>query len=676
MDLTTSIEKLPFIGEVYAKRLGKLAIETINDLLWHVPSRYEDLGLISSIHLVQPGEKVTVKGVIVDLKNTFTRKKTQIQKLQLKDESGEITAMWFNQPFLIKNLKVGQKLALSGIASSESTHLQFISPEYELIKEHKPLIHVGRLVPTYPETTGVSSKWLRSRIYPLVESLNIPEYIPEHILKQYALPQMNEALRAVHFPTTLQEAQMAKQRLAFEEVFIVALHNALKRKEWRSKTIINPLLIDEKAHDAFLKKLPFQLTQAQQRVIAELFTDLTKTNPMNRLLQGDVGSGKTVVAAAVMYMTYLNQGTSLCMAPTQVLAQQHFQTLTTLLTPLKMRVGLQTGASKSVSKKSAKESFDVLVGTHALLQEYVTLPNIRLIVIDEQHRFGVRQRALLRQKANLPHVLTMTATPIPRTMALTLYGDLDLSLLDEMPKGRQPVKTWVVPEAKRIKAYEWIKKQLVERVGETAFIVCPFIEPSETLKSVKSATDEFQKMKAIFAPIPVGLLHGKMKAAKKDEVLDTVRQNQVRILVCTPVVEVGIDIPQATIMMIEAAERFGLSQLHQLRGRVGRNDIPSYCLLFTSSEDAEIARLKHIEKTYEGARLAEIDLRLRGPGSVFGTAQHGRELFKIASFTDYELISQAQAQASQLIHADPELATSPLLKQRLISSTILDVVPD
>jgi ATP-dependent DNA helicase RecG len=453
----------------------------------------------------------------------------------------------------------------------------------------------------------------------------------------------------IHFPENKTLAKESQKRLAFDELFIIQLSAALVKKEWEKEKVGHQFKIDKTITEkinTFINKLPFQLTSAQNRAVKEILDDLSKNKPMNRFLQGDVGSGKTVVAAIACYLAYLNGYQSLFMAPTEILAKQHFQTLSMLFKDYSLKIGLQTKSEKINNKRnnSPISDFNIIIGTHALLNEKLQFNQVGLVIIDEQHRFGVRQRAMLKEKGINPHLLTMTATPIPRTVALVLYGELDISYLDEMPKGRLPVKTYLIPQEKRADAYSWIKKQIKEK-NESVFIVCPLIEESnvETMKSVKAAKKEFENLKEIFSEFKLGLLHGKLKTKEKNKVLEDFRSDKIKILVTTPVVEVGIDIPQATIMIIEAAERFGLAQLHQLRGRVGRSDKQSYCFLFTNSKSAKITeRLTFFAKNNLGIKLAEYDLQTRGPGEVYGEKQHGFIDLKIASFTDYHLISQTK----------------------------------
>ena len=690
---STPVQYLPMVGPVYAKRLEKLEIRTFEELLWHMPFRYENYSHIVKIGHIKENEVVTVIGTVTKSQNQYLRNRKQIQKIILADETGEITATWFNQPFIVNTIKEGVKLAISGRAGSFGFNLQFESPEYELIRVGKPLIHTARLVPVYPETAGVSSKWLRSRIAPLLEfPLVKNDYLPLQIKEKNNLLGLDAAFKNVHFPLSLESKEIAKHRLAFDELFLLQLANTMRRKEWHNQKIVTPFKIFNEKLDGFFNSLPFTLTNSQKRVVKEILSDLQKGTPMNRLLEGDVGSGKTVVAAIAAYTTYLNGKQTLFMAPTEILAEQHYETLNQLLTPFGIKVEILTGSRRTIESgiknnelrnNNHHSSFiihhsNIVVGTHALLEKKVQLSRVGLIVIDEQHRFGVKQRAMLREKGASPHVLTMTATPIPRTIALTIYGDLELSTLNEMPKNRIAVKTWVVPHEKRIAAYAWIKKKIIESDHQdAAFIVCPFIDPSESLKTVKAATEEFHKLQTIFVGCTVALLHGKMSGALKQQTLLGFKNGQIDILVCTPVVEVGIDISRATIMLIEAAERFGLAQLHQLRGRVGRSHKQSFCLLFTSEKNTEsLTRLKALERTQSGLQLAEFDLKLRGPGDIYGTAQHGQQLLKVASLTNMQLIEKTKEEAQKHLASDPDLTQNPLLKELVRFGTIGEIAPD
>lgn len=642
MNLDTPIEEIPKIGFFHSSRLKKIKIFTLEDLITHYPFRYEDMGTAKKIKDLLLDSFAATIGQVLQIKNIRTRYGKQLTLATIYDGTGTIESVWFNQPFLTKTILLGSKVRLAGKIESFSQKQTFINPEYEMIQDaKKPGLHTEGLVPIYPETAGISSKWFRSRIKEWLPQViqKTPETLPEETLKRSNFIEKRQALWQIHFPRSLKEVDEARLRLGFEELLLIQLKMMSTREKWEESLTAIKQKPDQEKTLQIISSLPFNLTSAQNKVAREIFADLDSTKPMNRILQGDVGSGKTVLAALAAYNVFLNGYQTALMAPTGILATQHYNTLRAILEPQGIKVGLKTANHKQ------KGHYDVLVGTHALISKGSEFEGLALVIIDEQHRFGVKQRAILRGKGKTPHVLTMTATPIPRSLALTLYGDLDISTLDELPPGRKTVKTYVVPPEKRVKAYQFVRDQVAKE--KQAFILCPLIEPSETLGSVKAATAEYQKLqKEIFADLKLGLLHGRLKANEKEEVLDTFKKNEINILVATPVVEVGIDIPNATIMMIEAAERFGLASLHQLRGRVGRSSDQAYCFLFTESSGKQVAeRLSALEKHFLGSELAEIDLKNRGPGELYGTAQSGLPSLKIASLSDTNLIKQAKSEA-------------------------------
>ena len=626
------------VGPIYQKRLEKIGIKTFKDLIYHIPARYLDFREKSPISRLSIGESITIKGKVDSIKNLYTRSGKKIQLAQVSDKSGSVDVIWFNQPFLIKTIKEGETYSFSGKVDWFGRKKAMISP----------LINTFGIVPIYPETYGISSKWLRGKIktaYQLIGG-EITEYLPQ----TYGFLDLPSAIKEIHFPNDPDRAKKARERLAFDELLALQITNLKRKSAWQKNHPVYNLEINRKEINQFIDNLPFKLTVSQNKVIDEIIEDLQKPYPMNRLLEGDVGSGKTVVAAAAAFIAFLNGCQSVIMAPTQILAQQHFDTLNNLLQPFKVRISLITSA---ITEKDLGRC-DIFVGTHSLIHQKINIDKVALVVIDEQHKFGVEQREHLVKKIGKknisPHVLTMTATPIPRTVALTFYGDLDLSTLNETPEGRQKITTWVVPKEKRDNAYKWIDRN-IQKIGSQVFIVCPLIEESEseTLKDIRSVTKEYQSLKKIFKGRKLGLLHGKLKMEEKNKVVDDFRSRKLDILVATPVVEVGIDIPNATIMVIEAADRFGLAQLHQLRGRVGRSDIKSYCLLFYQNEgEKSKARLSAMEKGISGFELAELDLKLRGPGEIFGLRQSGIPELKIASWTDIDLIKKAKEAAEEI----------------------------
>ncbi len=685
--LSQPVSILRMIGPSYLSRLKNLEIETIEDLLYHIPFRYDNYSLVSKISDLQEGERVTVIGTIKFIKNIYTKHGRKIQKAELEDETGKIDIVWYNQPFLTTILHTDTKVSIAGEVKWFGKRLSFESPDYEIIQQplsHNPiLVHSGRLVPVYPETAGISSKWIRSRIYSLLFKFSpqIEEYLPRNILSKFQLMDEKEAIFSIHFPTDYNLAQKARKRLEFDELLTLSLFAQINRRKRENEKVnlkFKVLEFGEKINK-FILNLPFALTLAQKKSVEEIVTDLKSDKPMNRLLEGDVGSGKTVVATIAMYIAYLNGYSSVLMAPTEILAKQHYDTISGFLSPYGITTNLVTAKNKEPRNKKRTKSAAVTIGTHALLSKNLRFPKLGLVVIDEQQRFGVEQRAQIREKGDYPHILTMTATPIPRTIALTIYADLDLSVIDEMPLGRTIVKTWVVPSEKRRAAYNWIRKQILSSIPRNqVFIVCPFIEASESLITVKAATIEYETLKSeIFPDLRLGLLHGRISSGEKDRTLSDFKEGKLDILVSTPVVEVGIDVPNATIMLIEAADRFGLAQLHQLRGRVGRRNIPSYCLLFTEKENANtLKRLKFLESTFSGPKLAELDLELRGPGELFGLRQHGSPGLKIASFSDIKLIEDSKSAAIEILSTGIRLTDYPLLQKKIQSLSEKNVTPN
>ena len=738
MLLSDSVTKIPLVGSTYATKLKKLGIETVEDFLHHYPFRYDDFSKHRKINELIAGETVTVTATVLEIKAVYTRGSRRLTLATVADETGELQVTWFN-PYVTRAIKKGDRVNLSGSLGKSHNKPAFVSPEYEVVNpptsDLRPLtsevIHTARLVPIYPETHGVTSKWLRSRLNAVLVNVDISkiEHLPPAIRQSQGLIDLGEALQTVHFPEDMDQVEKARKRLGFDEFFLMQLQALKRRAEWQRKPLAKKLKTQSASGgskfkiDEFIDSLPFELTNAQRRAIDEILQDLEKGVPMNRLLEGDVGSGKTVVAATAIYTAYLNGSQSALMAPTEVLAEQHYKEISKMLGPFGVKTALKTG-----SRRDGISDADVLIGTHALLFDSVEFQNLGLVVVDEQHRFGVKQRAKLLKKVKdevVPHLLTMTATPIPRSLALTAYGDLDLSVLDEMPPGRKEVTTWVVPNRKREAAYNWIRKQIAgsktrrptpeetiakadqeklpvseesasakalsgdgerssgkektaprvtEGVGRgstytQAFVICPLIEESEaeTMQSVKAATVEFEKLaKEVFPDLKLALLHGKIKSKEKNGILSDFKNGKYDILVSTQVVEVGIDVPAATLMIIEGAERFGLASLHQLRGRVGRSDRQSFCLLFTTSRSRQAReRLKALEELNDGFKLAEVDLKLRGPGELYGTKQHGLLNLKIASLSEVKLIETTRNEAKILLEQDPKLSKHPNLKAKL-----------
>ncbi len=697
MNLFFPIEKISRIGPQYQKRLKRLGIETIGQLIFHFPHRYDDFSQIIPISETEPEKTVCLQGEIIEIKNIRTfRKRMYLTEAKVKDESGEIKAVWFNQPYLINTLKKGDFVFLAGKMVLKNGKKYLSSPAYEKIpdKNNFDSTHTARIIPIYPETEGMSSRWLRFIIKPLLEKIKdkIPESLPQkEVLEKNNLLPIEKAIWQIHFPDSPAQAELAKKRFVFEELFNLSLIVfSEKIKLAREKAIPLPISLD--LIKKFVKELPFELTLDQKKATWQILKDLEKTRPMNRLLNGDVGSGKTIVAMAAAINTAKAGFQTAFMAPTEILAKQHFKTVREFLKKYKITIGLITGKEnflagkkikrKEIIEKAKKGQCQVLIGTHALIQEEVKFKNLALIIIDEQHRFGIEQRAKLCRKQDfLPHLLSMSATPIPRTLALTAYGDLDLSLIKEMPKGRKKIITKIISPQKRQAAYGFLRKEI--KSGKQVFVVCPRIEISDkknkeqsllaqqalgerrySWAEVKAVKEEYERLsKNIFPDLRVDMLHGKMKVEEKEKALKKFKNKKTDILVSTSVIEVGIDFPNATIMMIEGAERFGLAQLHQFRGRVGRGQDQSYCFLF--SEFSGNPRLRAMTVSDDGFELAEKDLRLRGPGDLTGQRQWGVPDFVMASLRDVELVEKARRAAREILASDPNLKKYPLLKKKI-----------
>lgn len=678
--LDAPVTRLPGISVGYARRLEKLGVRTIRDLLYLFPRRYEDYSTLRPIAELRYGEEVTVIGNIWDVQSRQSRSGMPVITAIVADSTGTIEAVWFNQPYLTRTLRPGRQIVLSGRVDRFLGRLRLISPAWEPLD--KELIHTARLVPIYPLTRGISAKWLRRLVKTAIDfwAERIGDPLPEEVRRSLGLMDMEQALRQIHFPDNWEILEEARKRLAFDEFLIMQLRMLLLKRAWQ----VQPgqaLPVRPEWIEGFAAALPFQLTGAQRRALEEICRDISQPRPMSRLLQGDVGSGKTVVAAGAMLFAVANGAQAAVMAPTEILAEQHYRNLSRLFVEREMhkvvgldrpiRLGLLTGrltdAEREERYRELREGLvDIVIGTHALIQEGVAFRNLGLAVIDEQHRFGVAQRASLRQKGYNPHVLVMSATPIPRSLALTLYGDLDISTIDEMPAGRREIKTyWLLPQ-ERERAYNFIRKQVQE--GRQAFIIYPLIEESESIQA-PAAVDDYERLRSeIFPDLRLGLLHGKMSSAEKEEVMLAFQRGELDILVSTPVVEVGIDVPNATVMLIEGAERFGLAQLHQFRGRVGRGEHQSYCLLIGEpvSEEAQ-ERLTAIARTQDGFVLAEKDLQLRGPGDFFGLRQSGMPDLRVARLGDLKTLELARQQAERILQQAPNLQQPEhaMLRERL-----------
>jgi ATP-dependent DNA helicase RecG len=691
MTLTTPIETLKGVGPVYKSRLKRLGIKTVKDLLFHFPHRYEDFSNIIPIVQAQTQENCSLRGKLIEIATSRTwRRHMSITEAILSDDSGSIKIVWFNQPYLANVLKKGDELCVAGKISSDKHGFYLSNPIYEKMGE-KELTHTGRLVPIYPETTGLSSRWLRQVIKFLLTNLagQLSEPLPEKLIKAERLMPIKKAIWEIHFPTSLALAEKAKARFSFEELLFMSCWILMERKKLNDQRAF-AIPLNLSLMQRFTASLPFKLTDGQKKSAWQILKDLEKQRPMSRLLEGDVGSGKTVVATMAALNASRAGYQTVFMAPTEILAKQHFKTVSKLLEGFKLDVGLLTGKEdKFTSKKLAndyieisreklmqkaiKNEINILIGTHALIQDKVKFGNLGLVVLDEQHRFGVEQRAKLTRQETIPHLLSMTATPIPRTLALTLYGDLDLSLIPELPSGRKKIITKVVAPAERTKTYSFIKKEV--KKGRQAFVICPRIEP-KTLDEkqeqpfageVHAVKEEYEKLaKKIFPDLRVGMLHGKMAGGEKEKVMKDFRYKKIDVLVSTSVVEVGVDVPNATVMMIEGADRFGLAQLHQFRGRVGRSTYQSYCFLFTDSPNQKTQRrLKALITCENGFELAEKDLEIRGPGDFSGLRQWGMPDLAMASLNNLALVEKTRAAAQKILEEDPSLKKYPELREKL-----------
>jgi ATP-dependent DNA helicase RecG len=646
--------------------LEKLNLHTVGDLLRHKPRRWEDRTHFRRVSEVRDGEYVTVQGIVLSVTTTYPKPKLALTKAILDDHGAALVLTWFNQPYLEKTFRTlaasRKPLVVYGQARRSGWTLEIANPEWEPLGDGDPL-SANRIVPIYPLTEGLGQTRLRRLVdsallthLPIVE-----ETLPPEILLRHRLVSVTTALRNLHFPESMADLEAARRRLIFEELFRLQVLLALRRRAHRHEADGIRLTVNlDRLREDLRQVVPFSLTNAQQRAISEIAADLQSGRAMNRLLQGDVGSGKTMVALAAMLMAVENGYQTALMAPTEILAQQHAIVLRRLLEPLGLAVELALGSQTAKEKRQTRERLlsgqsRLAVGTHALIQEGVEFAKLGLVIIDEQHRFGVLQRQALRQKGDAPHVLVMTATPIPRTLTLTLYGDLEVSILDELPPGRKPIKThWKRPN-QRAQVYAAAQRLLDE--GRQVYIVCPLVEESEKLQA-KSATQLSEQIAAeVFPQYRVGLLHGQMKPDEKDAVMARFKAHELDVLVATTVIEVGIDVPNACVILIEDADRFGLAQLHQLRGRVGRGEHPSFCILIAEPKtETGVARLEIMTQTTDGFRIAEEDLQLRGPGEFFGTKQSGMPEFAFADITrDMEVLMETRQAAFELVEADPTL---------------------
>jgi ATP-dependent DNA helicase RecG len=673
--LNASVTVLPGVGPSYAKNLERLKIKTLGDMLYFFPRRYIDYSQLLPINRLRFNQEVTVIGTLQSVE-TRTRGSgnTKIVEAILSDGTGALRLTWFN-PWMAKRLHPGLQVSVAGKVDQYLGRLVMTNPEVEPLDQQQ--LNTNRIVPVYPLTTNITEGWIRRVIGQVVSywAPRVTDPLPENLRRSAGLLELSEALSQIHFPDSWEKLKAAQERLAFDEILLFQLGVLNQKRAWQSRSA---QVFDTPAAwlEQLIQGLPFSLTNAQEQALRDVSHDLASGHPMNRLLQGDVGSGKTIVAALAVAMVARQNSQAALMAPTSILAEQHFRNLLTFLassdqqpephegeaiTPLlaPQQIRLLIGSTPEDEKGEIREGLangtvKLVIGTHALIEDPVAFADLELAIVDEQHRFGVEQRAALRSKGTNPHLLVMTATPIPRSLALTIYGDLDLSIIDEMPPGRQEVGTFVLPPRERERAYRLIRSQVED--GRQAFIIYPLVEESEKSEALAAVEEHDRLRSEIFPSLKLGLMHGRLAPEEKDNVMERFRRNEYQILVSTSVVEVGVDIPNATVMLIEGADRFGLAQLHQFRGRVGRGAEKSFCILIPQTADAvENERLQVMAQTNDGFVLAEQDLRQRGPGEFFGTRQSGYKDLQVASLTDIHLIEKARRYAQELFEADPEL---------------------
>jgi len=661
--LNASLTVLAGVGTRHAQTLERLGLRTLGDMLYYFPRRYDDYSQLKPIHRLFYGDEVTVIGTVQFVNSRPVRGgSSTIAEAIINDGTGSLRLTWFNQPWITNRLKGGDSISVSGKIDQYLGRLVMNSPDWESVEVEN--LHTNRIVPIYPLTANITQKWLRQRMKDVVSywAPRLTDHLPAAIRSAVGLPDLNTALLQVHFPDSQEKLHLARQRLAFDEIFFLQMGVLRQKRDWQAAAA-RVFSVTDSWLEARLHALPFMLTGAQERSLADIRKDLTSGKPMNRLLQGDVGSGKTVVAALTAAIVTESDAQAAVMAPTSILAEQHFRNMGILLTgegklpdgAIRLMLGDTPESEKEVIRAGlADGSIKVVIGTHALIEEPVTFADLQLIVIDEQHRFGVEQRANLRAKATNPHLLVMTATPIPRSLALTVYGDLDLSVMDEMPPGRQAIETHLVPPRERERAYALIRSQVAE--GHQAFVIYPLIEESEKNDLLAATAEKVRLQQEVFPELNVGLLHGRLRPDEKEAVMLRFRNGEFHVLVSTTVVEVGVDIPNASVMLIEGADRFGLAQLHQLRGRVGRGAAQSYCLLIPTHDEAvENERLSAMVESNDGFVLAERDLQQRGPGEFLGTRQSGYTSLRMASLTDVRMIEKARQQAQALFERDTDL---------------------
>jgi len=663
------------IGTSFLRHLHAMEIQTLEDLLYHFPRRYLDRRKLSRIGDVRIGEETTVVGTVRSAELNRISRNRSVLHVAIFDGSAYMYGVWFNQPYHADKLQPDTEVAFSGRVQYRYGRLQMVNPAYDILEDSAEVgmktVHTGRIIPLHPATQKMSAAMLRRLIMRALDQYgDLPDHIPYELRLRYGYPHRAQALREMHFPGSSGRLNRARQRMAYDELLVMQVALALRRQRLKSGTPGISHAPPGRRVDSFIDSLPFTLTAAQVRAFGEIGGDMAFPYPMNRLLQGEVGSGKTVVALLALLLTHENDHQGVMMAPTEVLAEQHYANITGMLDHgLEVRVELLTGSTAAARRREILEAarsgaLDILVGTHALISEDVEFKSLGLVVVDEQHRFGLRQRMLLKEKGSHPDTLIMTATPIPRTLSLTLYGDLEVSVLDELPAGRAGTRTLVTGPGGRKDAYELMRSELA--AGRQAFVVCPLVDTSPAVEA-KAAEKEARELAKVFPGACIGLLHGQMAKADKDTAMASFRRGETGLLVSTTVIEVGIDIANATVMLVENADRFGLSQLHQLRGRVGRGEHPSHSIfIFDGDSEESQLRMRAIAEISDGFKLAEADLEIRGEGSLFGTRQSGMPDLRVARLTrDFRLLQRARADAFSLVEEDHHLSDPEHLLLRL-----------
>ncbi len=672
--LTDSISSIKGVGDEIEKKLNTLGVYNIQNLINYFPKRYEDYSNLSIINSLMPGV-ITVKGKINQATGRYVRRGLHITEAVASDSSGSVRIVWFNQPYRANALKPGQDYYISGNYELSNSRFSIMNPSVELVSDFPA--NTARILPVYKLTKGITSNQIRKIMKSVIPQIReLPETLPNWIIEDEKLLSRSQAMEIIHFPPKTTDISFAERRLGFEEVFELSLASLLNKQEIESLNSFK-INFDKDLALKFVGNLPFKLTDAQRKVVWQIYQDLNQAKPMNRMVEGDVGSGKTVVATMASLMAIAEGFQVTFMAPTEILARQHADTIRQLLEPMGFgdSLGLLVGSMSNKDKKEVKdllasEKIKFIVGTHALIEENVVMNKLGLVIVDEQQRFGVEQRKKLMAKAKkMPHFLSLTATPIPRTLALTIFGELDVSLIDEKPKSRLPIKTKIISPNSRKQLYQEINKELDE--GRQMFVICPLITDSEVL-DVNSVEKIYQQMSTVdFKTRKIGMLHGKMKGSDKNAIMQDFLDHKIDILVSTTVIEVGVDVPNASVMLIEAADRFGLAQLHQLRGRVGRGKDQGYCYLMLSDSSSPSPRLRALVSSNDGFKLAELDLRLRGPGAIYGTMQHGEIDFRVAKLDNLDLIKSARNYALKFIDKKHELSQYKELETKVNNLRII-----